>query len=53
LILIFPIAVIFIKYFDKQELDSISGGLKKWWNPLDWKKNIIVELSKTKNKKNN
>jgi len=52
LILFFPIAIIFIKYFDKQELDSLRGGLKKWWNPLNWKKNILIELSKTENNKN-
>ena len=51
LILIFPLAIILLKYFDKQELDAISGGFKKWWNPLDWKKNILIELSKTKNNK--
>ncbi len=47
LIIIFPIFIIFTKYFDKQELKTIIGGFKKWRNPINWKKNLLIEISKT------
>lgn len=44
LFLIFPFLLIPLKYFEKKELLAIIGGIKKWGNPLRWKKNIQQEL---------
>ena len=45
LIVIFPLIVILFGYFDKKELKSISGALKKWRNPMRWKYNLELEKS--------
>ena len=48
LIIIFPFIVVLTGYFNKREISSISGAIKKWRNPFNWKKNL--KLEKTNNK---
>jgi O-antigen/teichoic acid export membrane protein len=46
LILIFPLIIVLSGYFSRAELKLISGGLKKWGNPLKLKSNLEGEKSK-------
>jgi len=48
---VFPIIIILLGYFNKEELKLISGAIKKWRNPLRWKLNL--ELEKSLNNKTN
>lgn len=47
-ILLFPFIIFLSGYFNKEELNSISGAIKKWQNPMKWKMNLEIEKSKTK-----
>jgi len=49
LIILFPFIIIFSGYFSKKELISISGAIKKWWNPMKWKLNLEFEKTREKN----
>lgn len=46
LIFLFPLIIILFGYFSRDELNAISGGIKKWGNPLKWKSNLEIEQSK-------
>jgi len=37
LIILFPFIIILSGYFSRLELKSISGAIKKWRNPMNWK----------------
>ncbi|MCJ7553783.1 MAG: polysaccharide biosynthesis C-terminal domain-containing protein [Ignavibacteriaceae bacterium] len=43
LIVLFPFILILSGYFDRVELNSISGAIKKWRNPMKWKFNLESE----------
>ena len=45
LIASFPLIIIISGYFSKKELEAISGAIKKWRNPKNWKVNLILEES--------
>lgn len=49
LIMVFPFLVILTGYFSKRELSAISGAVKKWSNPFNWKKNLNLEKASKKN----
>jgi O-antigen/teichoic acid export membrane protein len=51
LIIIFPFIIILSGYFSRVELNSISGAIKKWRNPMNWKFNLEIEKSKNSNQK--
>ncbi len=53
LIILFPFIIILTGYFRKKELLAISGAIKKWKNPVNWKANLEMEKSKTKSIQNN
>ncbi len=46
LISLFPFVIILTGYFSNKELSSINGTLKKWRNPMRWKHNLEIEMSK-------
>lgn len=46
LITLFPFIIILSGYFSKKELKLISGGIKKWRNPMKWKHNLEIEKLK-------
>lgn len=48
LIIIFPFIVILTGYFNKGELSSISGAIKKWSNPFNLIKNLNLEKTSKK-----
>lgn len=49
LIILFPFIIIFTGYFSKVELKSISGAIKKWQNPMNWKFNMEIERTRKEN----
>ena len=46
LIILFPFIIILTGYFNKIELNAISGAIKKWRNPMNWKFNFEIEKAK-------
>ena len=40
LLLLFPLILYFLNFFEQVELDRVNGFLKKWKNPKQWRKNI-------------
>jgi len=40
IIIIFPLILAVVGYFNKKEINAISGAIKKWYNPFNWKKNL-------------
>ncbi len=43
IIVIFPFILALAGYFNKKELNAISGAIKKWYNPLNWKRNMNLK----------
>lgn len=52
LTILFPLIIILTGYFSKRELLSVSGAIKKWKNPVNWKTNFELEKSKNQSNKN-
>lgn len=49
IIIMFPFILALVGYFNKKEINAISEGIKKWYNPFNWKKNLNLEKNIKKN----
>ncbi|KAB2845975.1 MAG: oligosaccharide flippase family protein, partial [Ignavibacterium sp.] len=49
IIILFPFILSLVGYFNKKEINAISGAIKKWYNPFNWKKNLNLEEASKKN----
>ncbi|MDY0082916.1 MAG: oligosaccharide flippase family protein [Ignavibacteriaceae bacterium] len=47
IIFFFPVLLALFGYFNKKEINAISGAIKKWYNPFNWRKNLnLKEINK-------